>query len=141
MYAGSGHVLVEKLLKSGESLADVGTQVGYGVVDGVVILEAQERGQLGLVELFHPYVDVVRQDEIEEDLLLAVEVRGDLHLGLARTLFPTEGWQGVGDVGENVEEIAFLGVDDLLHLGQLVGTEAFFSEPMQQLGSGVGRAP
>ena len=37
--------------------------------------------------------------------------------------------QGVGHVGQHVEQVALLGVDDLLHLGQLVAAEALLGSP------------
>lgn len=52
---------VEILLETGEDLADGlwWAEVGHGVGDGVVILQAQERGQLGLVQFLDTDGDVV----------------------------------------------------------------------------------
>ena len=44
-------------------------------------------------------------------------------------------------MGQHVEEVALLGVDDLLHLGQLVAAEALLGQPCKQLLARVGRAP
>ena len=89
----------------------------------------------------HADAYVVRQHEVEEDLLLAVEVGADDHLGLCSALLAGERREGVGDMGQHVEEVALLGVDDLLHLGQLLAAEAFLGEPLQELRPRVGRAP
>ena len=75
--------LIEVLLEAGEGPADVlgSSQIRHGVGDGVVILQPQQRRELLLVELFHAHADVVRQHEIEKDLLLLAEVRADVELG------------------------------------------------------------
>lgn len=44
-------------------------------------------------------------------------------------------------MGENIEQIAVLRLDDLLHLSHLRAAEAFFGEALQQLRTRVGRAP
>ena len=44
-------------------------------------------------------------------------------------------------MGQHVEKVALLGVDDLLHFGELVAAEAFVGEPLQELSADVGDAP
>ena len=44
-------------------------------------------------------------------------------------------------MGQHVEQVALLGVDDPLHLGQLLAAEAFLGQALQELGARVGRAP
>ena len=67
--------LIQVLLKAREDPPDLfrPSQVSHRVGDGVPVLEPKQGGELLLVELFDAYVDVVRKDEVEEDLLLAVE--------------------------------------------------------------------
>ena len=57
----------------------------------------------------------------------------DVDLGSFGAFFAGERRQRVGYVGEHVEQVAFFGVDDLLHLGQLFGAESFFGEAVQEL--------
>lgn len=66
------HSLVEVLLKAGEDLPDLfrPAQVGNGVGDGIVVLEFQQRRQFLLVQFLHPYLDILREYKIQEDLLL-----------------------------------------------------------------------
>ena len=68
-------------------------------------------------------------------------MRADDDLGLGGPFLAGERRQGVGHVGQHVEEVALLGVDDLLHLGQLVAAEALLGEALQQLPARVRRAP
>ena len=96
-------------------------------------LRCKQRRELFLVEFFDADLHVVRQHEVEEDLLLAVEVRADVDLGLGGPLLAGERRQRIGDVGQHVEQVAFLGVDDLLHLGQLVAAEALLGQALQEL--------
>ena len=75
----------------------------------------------------------MRQHEVEERLLLAVEVGADADLGLGGPLLAGERRQGIGHMGQHVEQVALLGVDDLLHLGQLLAAEALLGKPLQEL--------
>src|ERR1039458_288571 len=51
---------------------------------------------------------------------------------LARVAFLAgERRQGIGYVRQNVEQVAVLGVDDLLHLGHLWAAEAFLRQPFE----------
>ena len=65
----------------------------------------------------------------------------DCHLGAAGAFLAGERRQRVGDVGEHVEQIALLGVDDLLHLGHLLRAEALFGQALQQFCPRVRCAP
>ena len=80
-------------------------------------------------------------DEVEKDLLLAVELRGDDHLGPCGTLFPSDRREGVGNVGQHVEQIALFRINDLLHLGQLLTAKALLGETLQEPLPSLGRAP
>ena len=81
------------------------------------------------------------QDEIKENLLFAVEAGADLNFGLRGPLFPGQRRQCVGDVGQHVEEVALLGINDLLHFRHLLFAETFLGQTLQQLGAGIGGAP
>ena len=65
----------------------------------------------------------------------------DGDLGARGALLAGLGRERVGDVGEHVEEVALLGVDDLLHLGELLAAEALLGEPLQQLLARLRLAP
>ncbi len=60
---------------------------------------------------------------------MALKRVADRHLGPRSALFARQRRQRVRDMRQHVEEIAFLGVDDLLHLGQLLCAKALFREP------------
>ena len=64
-----------------------------------------------------------------------------IDLGLGGPLLAGERRQRIGDVGQHVEEVALLGVDDLLHLGQLLPPKPFSASPCKQLLARVRRAP
>ena len=53
------------------------SQAGKGIGDRVVVFQPQQWGELVLVELFDADPDIVRQHEVEKDLLPAVELRAD----------------------------------------------------------------
>ena len=44
-------------------------------------------------------------------------------------------------MGQDIEQIAFLGANDLLHFGELILAEAFLGKTCQQLAARVWRAP
>jgi hypothetical protein len=44
-------------------------------------------------------------------------------------------------VGQHIEQVALLGIDDLLHLGHLLTAEPLLGESLQEFGACVGRAP
>ena len=87
--------------------------------------------QLLPIQFFDADLHIMRQHEIEEDLLLAVEVGADLDLGLRGPFLAGQRRQRVGDVRQHVEEVALFGVDDLLHLRHLIPAEAFFGQALQ----------
>ena len=62
-------------------------------------------------------------------------------LGARGALLAGLGRERVGDVREHVEEVALLGVDDLLHLGELLAAEALLGEALQQLLARLRLAP
>jgi hypothetical protein len=51
------------------------------------LLQPQQGPELLLVEFSRAHADVVRQHEVEKDLLLAVEVRADDDLGVLGAFF------------------------------------------------------
>ena len=93
-----------------------------------MILQPQQWRQFFLVEFSHALAHVMSQDEGEECPLLVVEFGIDVNGGIRCSDFAGDCRQGLGDVSENVEQIAFVGVDDALHFGQLVVAEAFGGE-------------
>lgn len=76
------------------------------------------------------HAHVVLEDEVEEQALFGVERRVDVHLRARGPHLARDGRSRVGHVREHVEEVALLGVDDLLHLGQLLAAETSFGEPL-----------
>ena len=80
----SRHFLVEVLLEPTENLPNLfrSAQVGYGVGDGIVVLEFQQRRKLFLVQFLHADFDVLGKYKVEEDLLLGVEMGADYTLAL-----------------------------------------------------------
>jgi hypothetical protein len=71
------------------------------------------------------------EHEVEEGLLLARELGVDGDLGAGGALLAGLGRERVGHVSEHVEEVALLGVDDPLHLGELLGAEALLGEALE----------
>ncbi len=61
--------------------------------------------------------------------------------GAGGALFAGKRGQGVGDVGQNVEQIALFGVDDFLHLRHLIVAETFLGQAFQEFSARVGGAP
>ena len=106
-----------------------------------MILQPQKWRQFSLVEFFHPLADIMRQDKSKERALLGVEFGIDMNPCVRCSDFAGHRRQGVGDVGEDVEEVAFVGVDDALHFDQLIMAETFSGEGFKQLGAGVRGAP
>ena len=52
--------------------------------------------------------------------------------GAACPILAGFGRDGLGDVGEDVEEVAVFGVDDLLHFDHLVASEALAGEAFER---------
>jgi hypothetical protein len=59
--------------------------------------------------------------------------RLDLVAGAGGAILAAERRPGKGNVGEDVEQVALLGVDDLLHLGQHIFAEAASGEPCRSI--------
>ena len=68
-------------------------------------------------------------------------MRADNDLCLLRSFLAGESGKRVGDVSQHVEEIALLGVDDLLHLGQLLAAKSFLGKTLQEFLPCIRRAP
>ena len=81
------------------------------------------------------------QDEVKEGLLPVVEFGMNVNACVCGSDFAGDRREGVGDVGEDVEEVAFVGVDDALHFRELIVAEAFGGEGFEEFGSGVRGAP
>ena len=135
--------LIQVLLKPGEHSADVFglAQVCDGVRQRVVILQPQQWREFLLVEFFHALAHVMSQDKVEERSLLVVEFGMDVNAGVCCSDFASDSGERVGHVGQYVEEVAFVGVDDALHFGELIVAEAFGGEGFEEFGSCVGGAP
>jgi len=71
---------------------------------------------------------VLRQHEPEKRALFAVELRADRATRIRRPFLARQGRERVCNMGENVKEIAVLRVEDLLHFGKLLATEALLGE-------------
>ena len=93
-----------------------------------MILQPQQGRQFLLVEFFHALADVMSQDEGEECPLLVVECGFDVNCGVCSSHLAGDGGECVGDVSEDVEQVAFVGVDDALHFGELFLAETFGGE-------------
>ncbi len=72
----------------------------------------------------------MREHEIEERLLLAVEVAANLHLGSRSPFFSGEGSHRIGYMRQNVEQVAVLRIDDALHLRHLLSAESLLSQAL-----------
>ena len=142
--SGHSRSLIKILLETGERFVDLfrlTAKVGDGIRDGVVVFEQEQRRELFLVEFLDTDGNVMLEDEIEEALLLGVETGRDVNLRIRSSDFSGDSRQGVGNMGQHIEEVALLGVDDFLHLGELVVAEAFFGKSLQQFSARVGGAP
>ncbi len=62
-------------------------------------------------------------------------------LALAAPLLARQRGQGVGDVGEHIEEVALFRVDNFLHLGEMRAADALLRQTLQQLLARVRGAP
>ena len=93
------------------------------------------------IELVHPDANVVSQNKLQKRLLFAIELGTDRNFCASGAFFASKRRQRVGYVGEHVEQVAFLGFDDLLHLGELFVAKALLGEALQQLLPGIGDAP
>ncbi len=92
----------------------------------LLYLSRKQRRQLVLIQFLNAFVDVVGKYKVEEGLLLGVEAGVNLDFGKVCSLFACQRRQCIGDVGEHVEQVAFLGIDDPLHLSHLLGRQSPF---------------
>ncbi len=81
------------------------------------------------------------EDKVEECLLLGVEIGIDIHPCMVRALGPRDRRRVVGDVGQHVEQVALLGLNELLHRHQLLVAEILVSQTLEQFCPRVGGAP
>ena len=134
--------LIEIPLEADEDVADLANAsefphcIGHGVV-----LQLQEAGEFLLVKLGDSLGDVMGQDKVEE-LLLFVRIVLE-HAGLAGSysFFPCDRGVIECDIGEDIEEIALVGINQAADLFQLVTTESFFLKASQEFLTGIGSAP
>src|SRR5688572_10394233 len=108
------------LLKTGERLADERgfSEIGDGIGKRIAILQSEEWFQFMPAQLVHTGRDIMGKDKIEKHLLLAGEMRADLDLRFDRPLFAREWRKRIRDVRQHVEQIALLGINQLLHRRQ-----------------------
>ena len=67
-------------------------EFSHGIGNGILILQAKQWSQLGLVKFFNSNFHVLGQHKSKKDLLLAIEVGADFNLGLFGSLLPCQGW-------------------------------------------------
>ena len=79
--------------------------------------------------------------EAKEDLQICGEMLSNDDPGFCCPFFPGEWRQGIGDMGQNVEQITLFRIDDSLHFREMVSSETFFGEAFQQLSARVGTTP
>ena len=87
--------------------------------------QVEELGEFGGVELVDEVADVFGEDEIEEGLEFGV-VGGEGGFGVVGALLAGEGREGEGDVGEDVVEVGFFGVDHAIDFAELFAAVTFF---------------
>ena len=65
--------MVKKSLETDKHFVDLlgSSKIGYGIGNGVVVFKAKQGRQFFLLKLIHANTHVVRQNEIEEYLLLS----------------------------------------------------------------------
>lgn len=139
----SPHLKIKIPLKSGEHLIDLHrrAEVCHGVGDRVVVAEAEQGRELLDVEFLDANRHIVLQHEVEERLLVVAESRADMHPRGGRPCLAGQGRHGEGHIGQHVEQVAGLGIDDPLHLGQLLVAEAFLRQSLQERAARFRRAP
>ena len=115
--------------------------VGHRVGNRIVISEPQQWVQFACLQLLHSLGDIVLEHEVQKRLLLRRKPRIDVHPRLFRPLRPRDRRQQIGHVGEDIEEVAFLRLDELLHRHQFVVAEISLRQTLQELGPRVRRAP
>jgi hypothetical protein len=83
--------LIQIFLKACKESPDLfrPAQIGHRVGDGVVVFEPEQRRQLFLVEFPNTHTHVMREHEVEEDLLLAIEVCADFVSPLTAAAAPS----------------------------------------------------
>ena len=76
-------LLVQVFLEPGESVSDLfrSPKVRYGIRDGVVVFQLEQWRELLLIQFLHSFAHVVREHEVEEDLLPGIELRTDSDFG------------------------------------------------------------
>ena len=93
------------------------------------------------LKLFDAIADIVGKDEIKESLLLDGEVCVDGDACGGGAVIAGDWLLGISDASEDIEEVAVLGVNQALHLGQLLRAKALLSEPFEQLYASCGITP
>ena len=126
----SRRLLIQVLLESCEQLADVigFAKVDLGVGDRVVILELKQWPELVRVQFLDANGHVVLKHKVQERLLLGAEFRADLTPRALGSYLAGAWRHRVGNVGQDIEQVALFCIDDLLHLGQLLVAKALVGE-------------
>ena len=81
-----------------------------------MIFQPQQLGQFFLFQFFHAFLHVMCQHEVEESLLLVAEMFVYLSARCDDSLFAADRLHGKSHMRQHVEQVAVLGVYDLLHL-------------------------
>ena len=87
-----------------------------------------------MLQFFHAFCHVVLKDEFQESLLFGVEIGIDRHPCEISPFGSCHGWEQIGHIGEDVEEVALLRIDQLLHGQKFVVAEILLRQTFQQLG-------
>src|SRR5712691_9406769 len=81
-------ILIKKLLETDKDPADLlgPSKIGYGIGNGIMVFQTEQGSQFILIEFINADANVVGQNEIEENLLLAIKATADVNLGLGSSL-------------------------------------------------------
>ena len=85
-------------------------EILHGIHQAIAVTETQEVRQLVLVKFLEADLDVLLQDEVQERTLADIEVGTNGLLGPIGTHGASRPRRGKSDEGEDVEEIALIGV-------------------------------
>ena len=96
-----------------------------------MIFQPKQRVELALLPFFNPLGDVVLENEVKERPLLDVESGIDEYPRMVGTNRARDRRECVGKVGENVEKVALLSADKLLHDHQLIEPEVLCGQALQ----------
>src|SRR6202022_4315153 len=102
-----------------------------GVVNGV-IFELQQRAELLLVELADTLLDILPKHKIKKRLQFLI-IPGENVSSAGLHSFGTRNRrERVGDISQNIEQIAFLGIDHAADFGKLLAGKSLFGKTREQ---------